>query len=214
MQKKDALITAVLWLENDATARKLPVGFPCEAGLDPGVVGLDCKSKITVKIDGKKVKAAQKKTGPEEKFWIWPMSFAASQKVKVEVTYKAPLHNDRYDTPVNGMGTLHCRLRTGATWAGPIKELEMRVDASDAIVSIHPPSSRGRRRRFLSLNDVGPPRVAPYPPMYLGAPGQGAGNGSSRDHRHLALRRLVPRRPLKKSLTRPTDLVRKTIASR
>jgi hypothetical protein len=172
VQKKDALVTAVLWLENDATPRTLPVGFPCEAGLDPGVVGLDCKAKITVKVDGKKVFVKQQKTSPEMKFWIWPMRFAAGQKVKVEVTYKAPLHNDRYETPVNGMGALHYRLRTGATWAGTIKELEMRVEMpSDAIVSIQPAGyTRQKNVVSWSLKDVEPTTDVALTthPMYLG----------------------------------------------
>jgi len=171
--RKSAPVHAVLWLENGPNPQAFEVGFPCDPSLDPGVAGLECKSRVAVKIDGKKIAVRLKKTG-KGKHWIWPMKFAAGQKVKVEVDYKAPLRNDRYDTPFNGMGTLHYRLQTGASWAGPIKELEMRVEIpSDALVAIFPAGYQRQRGVVTwSLRDVEPSSDLAIitHPMYLGRP--------------------------------------------
>jgi hypothetical protein len=138
LTRREARVRAVLLLENGGPAAPLDVGFPCDAGEDPGLLGLDCKTRIQVKVDGKKV-AAKKKKG----HWVWPMRFAAGQKVALEVSYASRLRNDRYGNPFAGMGTLYYRLATGARWAGPIRELSMRVNLpTDAIAHIAPPGYR------------------------------------------------------------------------
>jgi hypothetical protein len=140
VNRREARVAAVLWLENAGPATRLEVGFPCDAGLDPGIAGLDCKTRIAVLVDGKKVKPALRRTAGKTRHWMWPMRFAEGQTVKLEVTYASRLRNDRYKTPFLGMGTLYYRLATGASWAGPIGELTMQVDLPvDALVHISPP---------------------------------------------------------------------------
>jgi hypothetical protein len=170
---KAAQVRAVLWLENGPAARALEVGFPCDASLDPGVAGLECRTPISVRVDGKKIAVRMRKARPDG-HWTWPMRFAAGQKVRVEVEYRAPLRNDRYTQPFDGLGTLHYRLRTGAAWAGPIKELEMRVEIpTDALVAILPAGYRRAKGVVTwSLRDVEPDTdLAIFVhPMYLGRP--------------------------------------------
>ena len=132
--ERKALVSARLHLRNDGPAARLLVGFPCERGVDPGVAALDCRTKIAVKVDGKKVRAKRK-----GHHWVWPMRLGAGVETDLEVAYAAPLRNDRYKIPVLGMGILHYRLTTGAAWAGPIGELSIRVELpTEAILHIAP----------------------------------------------------------------------------
>lgn len=171
-----AAVKAAMILENHGPAARLDVGFPCDAGLDPGVAGLDCKTPIAVEIDGKKIAARLRET-KGGRHWMWPMRFAADSRVSLVVSYRSKLRNDRYETPFFGMGTLHYRLATGASWAGPIGELTMRVDLpSDAIVHIAPAGYvREHGRISWSLKDVEPAQdlAVTVHPMYLGRAGGG-----------------------------------------
>jgi hypothetical protein len=171
-----AAVKAAMVLENRGPAARLDVGFPCDAGLDRGVAGLDCKTPIVVEIDGKKVTARLRKT-QGGRHWMWPMRFAADSRVSLTVSYRSKLMNDRYQTPFYGMGTLHYRLATGASWAGPIGELSMRVDLpSDAIVHIAPAGyTREHGRISWTLEDVEPAQdlAITVHPMYLGRAGGG-----------------------------------------
>ena len=168
--RSEARVKAVLHLENGGPATQLTVGFPCDAGADPGLAGLDCKTKIRVLVDGKGVTPKRKKT-----VWVWPMKLAAGQKVDVEVSYASKLRNDRYESPFSGMGTLYYRLATGARWAGPIHELRMRVNLpTDAIAHITPAGyTREHGAVIWDLRDVEPDRdlALLFHPMYFGRPG-------------------------------------------
>jgi hypothetical protein len=166
-----ATVKAVLTLENRGPATRLDVGFPCEGGLDPGVAGLECKTRIAVQVDGQRVPVKLRKTGGG-RHWMWPMRLAADSRVSLVVSYRSRLQNDRYQTPFFGMGTLHYRLATGASWAGPIGELEMRVDMpTDALVHIAPPGyTREHGRVSWKLSGVEPDQdlAITVHPMYLG----------------------------------------------
>ena len=166
-----AAVKAVLTLENRGPATRLDVGFPCESGVDPGVAALDCKTPISVAIDGKKVTTKLRKTR-DGKHWMWPMRLAADSRVSLTVSYRSRLHNDRYATAFFGMGILHYRLVTGASWAGPIGELEMRVDLpTDALVHIAPAGyTREHGRVTWKLAGVEPAEdlAITVHPMYLG----------------------------------------------
>lgn len=171
-----ATVEAAMTLENRGPATRLDVGFPCDPGLDPGVAGLDCRTPIAVEIDGKRVAAKLRKTRGG-KHWMWSMRFGADSRVSLIVRYRSKLMNDRYETPFFGMGTLHYRLATGASWAGPIGELTMRVDLpSDAIVHIAPAGyAREHGRITWALKDVEPAQdlAVTVHPMYLGRAGGG-----------------------------------------
>ena len=124
---KHAEVRATLRLENRGGDAKITVGFPCDTTEYAGAHGLECKTRIAVAADGKKLAARLKKTSKTRKHWIWPMRFAAGQTVTLVVSYRTRLINDRYPIPAHGMGTLYYRLATGAHWAGPIGELHMEV---------------------------------------------------------------------------------------
>ncbi|HEV8321617.1 MAG TPA: hypothetical protein VG389_08395 [Myxococcota bacterium] len=136
---KTAAVDALLVLENHGAPTKLMVGFPCDAGPEPGAAGVPCKTKITVTADGKPIAAKVRKTSAKEWHWVWPMAFGAAARVALAVRYDAPLINPRYEVPVEGMGLFHYRLTTGARWAGPIGELEITVNTPfDALIWISP----------------------------------------------------------------------------
>jgi hypothetical protein len=162
-----SIVKAAITLENTGAATKLQVGFPCEKGLDPGIASLDCKTPIKVLVDGKKVKAKRK-----GKAWVWPMKLAAGQTVALEVSYTAPLRNDRYEDPFNGMGAVHYRLVTGAAWAGPIGELVMRVKLpTESVVFITPAGyTRSRNHVEWTLKDFEPTGdlVIVFHPRFVG----------------------------------------------
>jgi hypothetical protein len=166
--RTEARVRAVLHLENRGPAARIPVGFPCDAGDEPGLAGLDCRTKIQVVVDGKKVAAKKKRA-----HWVWPMRFAAGQKVDVEVSYASKLRNDRYEQGFSGMGTLYYRLATGARWAGPIGELSMRVTLpTDAVAHIAPPGyTREPGVVTWSLRDLEPTSDVAllFHPRYLAA---------------------------------------------
>jgi hypothetical protein len=166
-----AEVTAALMLDNRGPATRLEVGFPCERSVDPGVAALDCRTPITVTVDGKKV-ATRLRTTKGGKHWMWPMRFAADSRVSLQVSYRARLYNDRYQTPFFGMGILHYRLATGASWAGPVGELIMRVDLpTDALVHIAPGGYvREHGRVTWKLSEVEPSQdlAITVHPLYLG----------------------------------------------
>jgi hypothetical protein len=166
-----ATVRADMTLENRGPAAQLDVGFPCDVGLEPGVAGLECKTPLRVEIDGKKVKPRLKKT-QGGRHWMWPMRFAADSRVSLVVSYRTRLVNDRYDTPFYGMGILHYRLATGASWAGPIGELTMRVDMpTDALVHIAPGGyirEHGRVEWKLTDHEPKEDLAITVHPMFLG----------------------------------------------
>jgi hypothetical protein len=167
LTRKEARVRAALTLVNRGPATRLAVGFPCDAGADPGLAGLDCRTKIVVRIGGKKVAARKVK-----RTWVWPMRFAAGQSVEVVVSYASRLRNERYENPFLGMGTLYYRLATGARWAGPIGELSMRVNLpTDAIAHIAPAGyTREHGAVIWNLRDVEPDRDVAllFHPVYFG----------------------------------------------
>ena len=167
LSRTEATVKAVLHLENRGPAARLTVGFPCDSGEDRGLLGLDCRTKIKVRVAGKSV-AAKKTKG----HWVWPMKFTAGQKVDLEVSYASKLRNDRYESPFMGMGTLYYRLATGARWAGPIGELDMRVNLpTDAIAHIAPAGyTREPGAVVWKLRDVEPDGdlALLFHPIYLG----------------------------------------------
>lgn len=145
LDRKAAAVKALLTLENKGEATRLQVGFPCDGSPEPGVTGLECRTRIAVLVDGKK--QAVKRKGAH---FVWPMRFAPGQKVELEVSYRSPLRNERYQEPFRGMMALHYRLVTGAEWAGPIGELSVEVRLpTDALLHVTPAGytrERGRLR--------------------------------------------------------------------
>jgi hypothetical protein len=163
-----AHVSARLRLANgDARATSLLVGFPCEAGLHPGVAGLDCKTRIAVRVEGKKLTPKRKGN-----HWVWPMRFSAGQAIDVEISYDARLRNDRYKDPFLGMAVLHYRLTTGAAWAGPIGALTMQVEVpTEAILHISPPGytrDKGQIRWELENHEPSEDVAILFHPVYLG----------------------------------------------
>jgi hypothetical protein len=141
---RHADVTAAVTLENPGAATKLFVGFPCSKGDDVGHVDVPCKVKLAITANGKKVKVAKTKPTKTGGFWLWQMKMAAGEKVELVVKYKAPLLNDRYDTPGFGMGIFTYRLTTGARWAGAIGKLNITVNhLTEALWFVSP--SGGKR---------------------------------------------------------------------
>ena len=132
-------VDATLILENRGEAKALDVGFPCDVKPGPLVTGLGCQTRLDVSIDGRPVTQRLVKTGATTRNWVWPMRFARGQSVRLEVHYLSPMHNDRYERGVDGMGSFYYRLRTGASWAGRIGELNMVVTVpSEGLVNVEP----------------------------------------------------------------------------
>lgn len=149
----EAFVRARLSLRNLGGKTNVVVGFPCEGRLDPDVAGLDCRTRIAVKRDGKKV--ATKRKG---RHWVWPLRLGAGAETELEIAYRAPIRNPRYKDPALGVGLLHYRLTTGAAWAGPIRELRIRVELpTETLLHIAPAGYR-RSRGVIEwhLRDVDP----------------------------------------------------------
>ena len=127
MDPKAAAVRAVITLANQGPATKLVVGFPCAQGEAGGQIDVPCKVRLEIKARGKAVaaKLVKAKAGAH---WEWPMQFAAAEQVELVVAYKAPLVNERYDPPAQGMGIFTYRLTTGARWANKIGKLDITVN--------------------------------------------------------------------------------------
>lgn len=162
-----AAVKAVITLENQGAATKMVVGFPCAQGEDAGQVDVPCKIPLAVTARGKKVKAAKKKSKAGT-HWQWPLKLAANETVELVVSYRAPLMNDRYDTPAYGMGLFTYRLTTGARWAGAIGKLDITVNhLHDAMLFVSPGGyTREPGRITWSLTDHEPTEevvIMPHP---------------------------------------------------
>lgn len=184
---REARVDARLRLRNLGATAKTLIGFPCERGIEHGVLALECKSKIAVKVGGKRVRAAHK-----GKHLVWWLQLAGGAETDLEVSYRARLRTDKKN-PVAGMGLLHYRLTTGAAWAGPIGELTMRVELPTEAVMFIAPAGYTREPGVIewNLRDVEPTHdvailVHPfYSSRYLSAV------ESSGDRRATELRKLA-----------------------
>ena len=91
-------------------------------------------------MDGVPQKLTRKKTGQDMEYWVWTTRFESQTPVRVDVSYTQPMVNDRYGLPLAGMGALTYQLSTGASWAGPIRKLNMRVSIPvETVAAIVPP---------------------------------------------------------------------------
>lgn len=121
-------VQAELVLKNQGPATKLTVGFPCLEGGGDDVAGLDCRTPLEVRVQGVKQRPRLQQPAPTGSgYWTWSMELQAGEEQTVEVRYTTRLHNDRYPTPLAGLGAIYYRLVTGARWAGPIGKLEIDV---------------------------------------------------------------------------------------
>ena len=124
-----------------------------------------------MKIGKKKLRPKKLTPGKvAESYWAWPMSMAAGEVVELVVSYSLPLVNDNYGTPAHGMAALAYKLVTGATWAGPIRELEIVLRLPHAAVAWIAPAGYRREPGVIrwTLRDVEPDEdlvvfVAPGP---------------------------------------------------
>lgn len=165
---RSAAVQAAVTLENRGPATKLLVGFPCATGDEAGAVDVPCKVPLTITARGKKVSAKKQKDSKTLQHWIWPMQLAAGEKVELVVRYRAPLINDRYGVPGQGMGSFSYRLTTGARWAGPIGKLTITLEPlHDALLFISPPGYRREPGRITwDLTDHEPTQevfILPHP---------------------------------------------------
>jgi len=167
MDPKSAAVRAVITLANQGPATRLVVGFPCAPGDDAGQIDVPCKVplKITARGKGVAAKLVKAKTGSH---WEWPMQLAAAEQVELVVAYKAPLVNDRYNPPAQGMGIFTYRLTTGARWANKIGKLDITVNhMHEALLYVSPAGySRTPGRLTWSLTDYEPDEeviVMPHP---------------------------------------------------
>lgn|GEM_PF-3932360 len=134
-----AEVGVALWLENRGKATRFQVGFPCDVDPEENVSTLPCKTRLDVAVDGKRVRPVERPTSKQVHDWVWPMRFGAGGKVRLDIAYRAPLVNDRYDHGLWGMEALVYRLLTGAAWAGPIGQLEIEVHTpTDGLAFIAP----------------------------------------------------------------------------
>jgi len=133
------------------------IGFPCAIGDAAGQIDVPCKVPITVTARGKAVKPklVKAKTGSH---WEWPMAFAADEQVELVVAYRAPLVNERYSVPAQGMGIFTYRLTTGALWAGKIGKLDITVNhMHEALLYVAPAGYKREAGRLTwSLTDYEP----------------------------------------------------------
>lgn len=174
-------VTAALTLKNrgDEPA-DFRAAFPCLTNREgKGVVGvydLGCRTRPTVRIGKKKLRARKLTPGKvAESYWAWPMSLAAGETVELVVSYSLPLVNENYGTPAHGLAALAYKLVTGATWAGPIRELNIELRLPHAAVAWIAPAGYQRQPGVIrwTLKDVEPAEdlvvfVAPGPFQDLG----------------------------------------------
>ena len=167
MDPKAAAVRAVITLDNQGPATKLVVGFPCAPGAEGGQIDVPCKVPLKITARGKAVaaKLVKAKAGAH---WEWPMQFAAAEQVELVVAYKAPLVNDRYDPPAQGMGIFTYRLTTGARWANKIGKLDITVNhMHEALLFVSPAGyTRTPGRLTWSFTDYEPDEeviVMPHP---------------------------------------------------
>ena len=167
MDPKAAAVRAAVTLVNQGAATKLVVGFPCSAGEDAGQIDVPCKVPLKITARGKAVaaKLVKAKTGAH---WEWLMQLSANEQVELVVAYKAPLVNDRYNPPAQGMGIFTYRLTTGARWAGKIKKLDITVNhMHEALIFVSPAGYKREPGRLTwSLTDYEPDEeviVMPHP---------------------------------------------------
>lgn len=143
LTRTTADVVATITLENRGPATSMLVGFPCATGDAAGQIDVPCKTPVTVTLRGKKVKVIRKRESASASHWIWPMRLAAGEQVPLVVRYRAPLINERYSVPTDGMGVFTYRLTTGARWAGPIGSLQITVDhLNDALLFVSPAGYR------------------------------------------------------------------------
>jgi hypothetical protein len=168
MDPKSAAVRAAVTLVNQGAATKLVVGFPCAVGDDAGQIDVPCKVPLKVTARGKPVAAKLvKKANPH---WEWPMQLSAGEQVELVVAYKAPLVNDRYNPPAQGMGIFTYRLTTGARWANKIGKLDITVNhMHEALLFVSPAGYKREPGRLTwSLTDYEPDEeviVMPHPIM-------------------------------------------------
>jgi hypothetical protein len=165
---RTASVNAAVTLENRGAATSLVVGFPCATGPDAGAVDPPCKLPVKVTANGKKVRVSRKKASKTLSHWLWTLKLAAGEKLELVVSYRAPLVNERYSVPADGMGLFAYRLTTGARWAGPIGTLQITVDhLHDALLFVSPPGyTREAGRITWKLTDHEPTEevvLIPYP---------------------------------------------------
>lgn len=161
-------VVADMMLENQGPATALVVGFPCATGDDAGLIDVPCRTKITVKVDGKKTRVTRRKGDTADtSHWTWKLKLADHQKVRLVVSYRAPLINDRYTAPAKGIGMFSYRLTTGARWAGPIGKLTIKLDhMNDALLFISPPGfQRTPGQITWSLDNYEPTAEVLYMPV-------------------------------------------------
>jgi hypothetical protein len=169
-------VRAELVMQNRAdVARVLDVGFPCDAGRrEPSTSRLDCKTRVAIKIAGKKVGInLRRQRGKSEGDWTFAMRFAPKEEVLLVVEYSSKLVNDRYGVPFFGMSSITYRLTTGAQWAGPIGVLDMIAEIPvDTVTDIGPPGyTRAARRITWHLENHTPTEdvAITFAPYYNGA---------------------------------------------
>lgn len=168
MELTYAQVNAAVTLDNHGPAARLQVGFPCSVGELAGAIDVPCKTPLTVTQNGKKVTAKKKKTSKTQWHWVWPLALGEGAKAELVVSYRAPLLNDRYSLPADGMGAFTYRLTTGARWAGPISSLDITLDLHhDALLYVSPPGyTREPGRITWHLTDHEPVKevvVFPHP---------------------------------------------------
>jgi hypothetical protein len=143
LTRSTADVRAAVTLDNQGPATRIKVGFPCATGEDAGTVDVPCSTRLTITVDGRRVKAVKKKTNRVLSHWTWTMRLRAHQTANVVVAYRAPLVNERYSVPSDGMGLFTYRLTTGARWAGPIGTLDIVVNhLNDALLFVSPAGYR------------------------------------------------------------------------
>ncbi len=136
---RHVLVDASFRFENKGPAQKLDVGFPCAAGKWAADSGLTCRDRLEVRVNGRKVRVGRTKNKAKEHFRNWKMHFPAKASTELRLRYRTSIVNDRYSIPLAGMSLLRYRLVTGAMWAGPIGELNMRVTVPpDTLALIRP----------------------------------------------------------------------------
>ncbi len=149
---REARVDARLQLRNLGATAKTQVGVPCERGIEPGVLALDCKTEIAVKVGGKRVRTAHK-----NKHRVWSLQLAGGAETELEVSYRTHLRDDK-NPMASALGLLHYRLAPSAAWAGPIGELTMRVELPTEAVMFIAPAGYKRSLGVIewNLRDVEP----------------------------------------------------------
>ncbi len=154
-----AMMDVELTLHNSGKKKEIQVGFPCDQHFDD-IINLPCKNPPQVIINGKKISVKKSRVPSEakQKYFTWSIGFEQDERKIVKIQYQVKVINERYTVPFSGIFKFSYHLITGASWAGPIGELDMTVKYPIDLITYIQPEGYERQSKHLTwhLKDYEP----------------------------------------------------------